>query len=375
MQFQTRAVHAGREPDATTGAVVQPISLSTTFQIEQPGDSDSADRFSYARRANPNRNALETALAELDGGAAAAAFGSGSAATMAVFQSLSPGDHVILPSARYHGTLSLLRDLFGRWGLEYTAVEMDDPNEVERAMTPRTRLVWIETPSNPKLIIVDIARTAAIAHAHNAVCCVDNTFGTPALQRPFEHGADLIVYSTTKYISGHSDVLGGAVTTRVDDERWPIIRSVQHLGGAVPSPFECWLTLRSLSTLPLRMRAHCDGALAVATFLDAHPKVSVVHYPGLASHPGHDIARRQMSGFSGMLSFQHADGESAAMSTVTRARLLRRATSLGGVESLIEHRASTEGPTSQTPRDLIRLSIGIEHPVDLIADLEQALRP
>lgn len=373
MKFQTHAVHAGREPDPATGAVTQPISLSTTFERSDESSDGAARTFKYGRRGNPNRNALETALATLEGGSSAAAFGSGSAATMTVFQSLSHGDHVIIPNDRYYGTLEILRELFARWGLEHTAVDMNRPDAISGSMTDRTRLVWVETPSNPQLVIVDIALIASIAHARGAMCVVDNTFATAALQRPLEHGADLVVYSTTKYMSGHSDVLGGAIVARNDDEQWMRIRSLQHLGGAVPSPFECWLILRSLSTLTLRMRAHCEGALAVATFLESHPRIGAVNYPGLASHPGHELAQRQMSGFSGMLSFHHRDGEAAAIETVNRARLFRRATSLGGVESLIEHRASTEGPDSQTPRDFVRCSIGIEHPDDLIADLDRAL--
>jgi cystathionine gamma-synthase len=370
MHLETLSVHAGRRPDPVSGAVAQPIVLSTTFER----DADGVPRdFSYSRHANPNRTSLEAALAELEGGVAAAAFSSGSAATMALLQSLSPGDHVVLPSDRYHGTLVLLRDLFGRWGLTHTIVAMDDPAAVAGAIGERTRLVWIETPSNPLLSVVDIAAVADLARARGALTVVDNTFATAALQRPLSLGADIVLYATTKYISGHSDVLGGALVALDESELWTRLRAVQQLGGAVPSPFECWLTLRSIATLPLRMRAHSDGALAVARFLEGHPAVSAVHYPGLESHAGHAVARRQMSGFSGMLSFRVAAGEAAAIAAVGRARLFRRATSLGGVESLIEHRASTEGPGSLVPRDLIRLSIGLEHPEDLVADLTQAL--
>jgi cystathionine gamma-synthase len=372
MHIETLSVHAGREPDTASGAVVQPITMSTTF--ERGDDGERRAGYAYSREANPNRSSLERALAEIEGGDAAAAFSSGSAATMAVLQSLAPGDHMLLPSDRYHGLIAIARDLLTRWGLRYTIVDMADVAQVGAAITDRTRLVWVETPSNPLLKIVDIGRVAAVAHEHGARCVVDNTFATPVLQRPFAHGADLVVYATTKYINGHSDVLGGVVVARQEDDFWGRLRSLQQIGGAVPSPFECWLTLRGMATLPLRMRAHSDGALAVARFLSTHEAVSAVHYPGLATHPGHDIAARQMLGFSGMLSFQHVDGEAAALAAVSRARLLRRATSLGGVESLIEHRATSEGPTSTTPRDLIRLSIGLEHPDDLIADLAHALR-
>ena len=371
MKFRTRAVHAGREPDPTTGAVTQPIVLSTTFEREK-GDGEPR-RFSYGRQSNPNRAALEIALAELDGGADAACFSSGSAAATAVFQSLASGDHVVLPSDRYHGTLGVVRDVLARWGLTHSIVDVTDESALAAAINERTRIVWLETPSNPRLVISDIARIAVLAHERRALCVVDNTFATACLQRPLEHGADLVMYSTTKYMSGHSDVLGGAIVTRASDESWDRIREIQHLGGAVPSPFECWLTLRSLATLPLRMRAHSDGALAVAQYLASHPSIESVYYPGLASDPGHEVARRQMTMFSGMLSFRHAGGEAAAIAAVDRVRVFRRATSLGGVESLIEHRASSEGPSTLTPRDLVRLSVGIEHPDDLIADLEQAL--
>ena len=370
MRLETLAIHAGREPDAVTGAVAPSIVQSTTFER----DASGANReFSYSRNANPNRDSLERALAELEGGAAAAAFASGSAATMSLLQTLSPGDHVLLPADRYHGTLAIARELMARWGLEHTVVPMTDAALVAASIRETTRLVWVETPSNPLLSISDIAAVATAAHAAGARLVVDNTFCTAAVQRPLEHGADLVLYATTKYIGGHSDVLGGAIVAREEDDLWSRLRSVQALGGAVPSPFECWLTLRSLATLPLRMRAHSDSALAIAQWLEAHAAVAAVHYPGLPSHPGHDVARRQMRGFSGMLSFQHAGGEAAALAAVGRARLMRRATSLGGVESLIEHRASSEGPHSATPRDLIRLSVGLEHPDDLIADLAQAL--
>jgi cystathionine gamma-synthase len=371
MHIETLSVHAGRSADPTTGAVAQPIVLSTTFERDESGELRAG--YLYSRDDNPNRSALETALASLEEGAAAAAFSSGSAATMAVLQALSPGDHVVIPSDRYHGMVAILRDIVTRWGLEHTVVDMGDLDAVSAAMTERTRIVWVETPSNPLLRVTDIAAVAAIAHARGARVVADNTFTTPVVQRPFEHGADIVMYATTKYLAGHSDVLGGALVTRGEDELWERIRAIQRVAGAVPSPFECWLALRSLATLPLRMRAHSDGAMAVARYLEAHPAVRSVHYPGLASHPGHDVAARQMRMFSGMLSFQHGDGEEAAKRVVGRARLLRRATSLGGVESLIEHRATSEGPHSTAPRDLIRLSVGIEHPDDLIDDLARAL--
>lgn len=369
MRIETLAVHAGHEIDSATKAVVPPIHLSTTFEREAGGDYPRG--FMYTRKNNPNRNALETALSALEGGETAAAFASGSAATSAVLQALRPGDYVIAQSDAYYGTTKLAGEIFGRWGLETAFVNFADESEVERAFSRAPRLVWIETPANPLLTVVDIAAVAKRARAAGAVCVCDNTWA-PVLQRPLELGADLVMHSTTKYIGGHCDVLGGVLVARQHDEFFDRIREIQTEGGAVPSPFDCWLVLRGLRTLPWRMRAHSENALAVAEFLSKHKNVGRVYYPGLSAHPGHEIAGRQMRAFSGMISFEVTGRD--ALAAAAKTTLFTRATSLGGVESLIEHRASIEGPASLAPQSLLRLSVGLEHPDDLIADLEQALR-
>jgi cystathionine gamma-synthase len=273
----------------------------------------------------------------------------------------------------YHGTARLLRQVFAPWGLETTFVDMTDLAQVQAAVCPATRLIWVETPSNPLLKVTDIAGVVAIARAAGAICVCDNTWATPVLQRPLDFGADLSMQATTKYLGGHGDVLGGVVVSRLDDAYFRRLKQLQSDGGAVPSPFECWLTLRGIRTLPYRMRGHADNARKVADFLRAHPRVETVHYPGLAEHPGHTIAARQMTAFGGMLSVQVRGGQAAAFAVAAHVRLFTRATSLGAPESLIEHRASIEGPETRTPANLLRLSIGLEHVDDLIADLAQAL--
>ena len=370
-RFETLAVHAGHSVDPSTGAVVAPIHLSTTF--ERDADGSYPHGYLYSRNHNPNRNSLEAALAALEGGAAGAAFSSGLAAVTAVFQGLQPGDHVVAPKDIYHGTANVLKHLFAKWQVTASFVQMTDLDEVQLAMQANTRIVWIETPSNPLLQCVDIAAVADIARRGNARAVADNTFASPALQRPLELGCDLVMHSTTKYLGGRSDVLGGAVITRADDEAFAQIRTAQLFGGAVPSPFDCWLVMRSLPTLPYRMQAHCANARKVANFLHAHPKVSAVHYPGLESNPFHQLAKKQMSDFGGMLSFETKAGKDAAMTVAAHVEVFTRATSLGGVESLIEHRASIEGPESKTPQGLLRVSVGLEHADDLIDDLAQAL--
>ena len=375
MNFETIAAQAAHQIDAATGAVAPPIYLSTTF--ERDPDGEYSRGFVYSRSDNPNRRALEQCLAMLEGGeegsAMTAAFASGSAATAAVFQALSPGDHVIAPDDCYHGTSRMLREVFAPWGLETAFVDMTDADAVQRAVQPNTRLVWVETPSNPLLKITDIARMADMAHSVDALCACDNTWASPMLQRPFELGTDLVVHSTTKYLSGHEDVTGGAVVSREDSDVFQRVRLIQNLCGAVPSPFDCWLALRGIRTLPARMPLHSTNAGRLARYLQDHPRVSAVHYPGLPEHPGHDIAARQMSHFGGMLSFRVAGGRDAAMTVAARVQLFVRATSLGGTQSLIEHRASIEGPDSPTPDDLLRVSVGLENADDLIADLAQAL--
>lgn len=371
MRLETLAVHAGHMIDAATGAVITPIHLSTTF--ERAEDGSFPHGHSYIRSSNPNRGALEESLRLLEDGAAAAAFSSGSAATMTVFQALAPGDHVIAPDDAYYGTAKLLRETFIPWGLEVSFVSMSDLRQVRDAVRPNTRLIWVETPSNPQLKITDIAAVAEIAQGAGARCVCDNTWATPILQHPLALGADIVMHSTTKYLGGHSDVLGGALVAREDDGFFQKVRQIQASGGAVPSPFDCWLILRGIRTLPYRMRAHSENAQRVATFLSQHPGVEVVHYPGLAAHPGHEIAARQMSLPGGMVSFQVHGGRDEAMGVAARMRLFTRATSLGGPESLVEHRASIEGPETRTPESLLRLSIGLEHPDDLIDDLAQAI--
>jgi cystathionine gamma-synthase len=371
MKIETMAVHAGRYVDPATGAVTPPIHLSTTF--ERQADGSYPQGYNYIRDNNPNRQALEQCLSELEGGVAAVAFSSGSAATMSVFQALRPGSHVIAPLDAYSGTSSLLREIFVPWNLSVTFVDMTNSSAVEQAVQPNTQLIWVETPSNPMLKITDIGQIADIAHRANAVCVCDNTWATPMGQNPFNYGADLVVHATTKYLGGHSDVMGGVAITKVDNEFFRRIKKIQKTGGAVASPFDCWLVLRGIQTLPYRMRAHSENAFKVATFLSEHPNVEVVHYPGLKHHPGHEIAASQMQLFGGMLSFQVQGGREKAFAVAAKVKLFTRATSLGGVESLIEHRASIEGVGTKTPDNLLRVSVGLEHPDDLIEDLAQAL--
>jgi cystathionine gamma-synthase len=280
---------------------------------------------------------------------------------------------VLVPEDAYYGTLRLVREVFAPWGLTADACDMSDLAAVERLLRPNTRIVWVETPSNPLLRIVDVAALADLAHRVGARCVVDNTWATPLLQRPFELGADVVMHSTTKYLGGHSDLIGGALIARADDDYVARLRMLQGLGGAVPSPFDCWLVMRGIRSLPWRMRGHCANAAAVARFLAEHPAIEALHYPGLPSHPGHDIAARQMSDFGGMLSIQLRGGEQAALDLTNRLELFTRATSLGGPESLIEHRASVEGPTTISPRNLLRVSVGLENAEDLIDDLRRAL--
>ena len=371
MEFETLAVHAGAAPDRVTGAVRPGIHLSTTFERAPDGSFPSG--YAYIRDANPNRQALEAAMAALEGGASAVAFASGMAATGAVFQALAPGDHVVAPLDAYYGTAKLLRDQFARWGLETSFVDMTDLAAVRAALRPTTRLLWTETPSNPTIAITDLRRVAEIARAAGALAACDNTWATPFLQRPLALGMDLALHSTTKYLSGHSDVMGGVVVTREAGPLAERLRALQGTAGAVPSPFDCWLVLRGIRTLPWRMRAHCGNAAAVAAFLSGHPRVSRVHYPGLPADPGHGVASAQMKAAGGMLSFVVAGGRAEAFAVAARARLFTRATSLGGPESLIEHRASVEGAQTRAPEGLLRLSIGLEHADDLVADLGQAL--
>ena len=372
MRIETLAVHAGHAPDPASGAVTPPIHLSSTFEREVDGSYRAGHI--YGRTSNPNRDSLEQALAALEGGKAAIAYGSGSAATLAVFQSLAPGDHVLAPNDAYYGTHRQLREIFARWGLLSDVVDMTDLDAVKRAMRPTTKVVWVETPSNPLVRIVDIAALADIAHAAGALCMVDNTWATPVLQRPLELGADVSMHSTTKYLGGHSDLLGGALVMREEGALADSLRLTQAVGGAIPSPFDCWLIMRGIRTLPWRMRAHCSNAKAIAEYLSHQKAVKAVHYPGLSSHAAHALAARQMSDFGGMLSVQVGKNAEDSMAFTGRLNLFTRATSLGGSESLIEHRASVEGEHTLAPANLLRISVGLENVEDLIEDLDQALR-
>jgi cystathionine gamma-synthase len=371
VRIETLAVHCSADRDSATGAVVPPIHPSTTFVREADGTYPTG--YSYIREANPNRGALEQAIAQLEGGQEGIAFASGMAATMAVFQALAPGDHVVAPLDAYYGTPKLLREHFGPWGLEASFVDMTDLAAVKAAIQPNTRLVWTETPSNPTIAITDLRAVASLAHDAGALVACDNTWATPFLQRPLSLGHDLVVHSTTKYLSGHSDVMGGMVVVRDGLALTSRLRFLQANGGAVPSPFDCWLVVRGVRTLPCRMRVHCANAAAVATFLATHRRVTRVHYPGLAADPGHAVAARQMDLPGGMLSFVIDGGRAEAFAVAARLKLFTRATSLGGPESLVEHRASVEGPATRAPEGLLRVSVGLEHPDDLIEDLAQAL--
>lgn len=372
MKFETLAVHPyERGPLQGARSVVDTISLSTIFERHPRGDYP--DDYSYTRAGNPNRNHLEDSLARLEGGTAAAAFSSGSAATTAVFQSLAPGDHVIC-SDGFYGTRKIAEGIFQPWGLEVTRIDTTDAAAVERAFQPKTRLIWLETPSNPMMLVTDIRRICEIAHRRKVMVVVDNTISSPMIQRPLELGADLVMHSTTKYLGGHSDILGGAIIAREDSELFQRIRQIQTSAGAVPSPFECWLLMRGIRTLALRVRTQCASAFQIATFLARHPKVENVLYAGLANHPNHKIAASQMQGgFGGLMSFLVKGDDKDALGMTAHLNVVTRATSLGAVETTIDHRYSVEPPGTPTPKNLLRLSVGIEHVDDLIADLDQAL--
>lgn len=372
----TRAIHAGYRPDPATGAVNVPIYASSTFA--QDGVGGLRGGFEYARTGNPTRAALEASLAAVEEGAFARAFSSGMAATDCALRAMiRPGDHVVIPDDAYGGTFRLIDKVFTRWDVQYTPVRLADLDAVGAAITPRTRLIWVETPTNPLLSIADITAIAELGTDRSAKVLVDNTFASPALQQPLRLGADVVLHSTTKYIGGHSDVVGGALVTN-DEELDEEFAFLQNGAGAVPGPFDAYLTMRGLKTLVLRMQRHSENACAVAEFLADHPSVSSVLYPGLPSHPGHEIAARQMRGFGGMVSVRMRAGRRAAQDLCAKTRVFILAESLGGVESLIEHpsamtHASTAGSQLEVPDDLVRLSVGIEDIADLLGDLEQAL--
>ena len=374
--FATRAIHAGYRPDPVTGAVNAPIYASSTFA--QDGEGGLRSGYEYARTGNPTRTALESSLAAVEDGAFARAFSSGMAASDCALRSvLRPGDHIVIPDDAYGGTFRLIDKVFREWGVAHTPVHLSDLDAVRAAITERTRMIWVETPTNPLLSIADIAALAEIGHAASAIVLVDNTFASPALQQPLGLGADIVLHSTTKYIGGHSDVVGGALITD-SGELDAKFAFLQNGAGAVPGPFDAYLTMRGLKTLELRMQRHSENGMRVAQFLAEHPAISQVLYPGLPSHPGHDVAARQMTGFGGMVSVRMSGGAEAARKFCSATEIFILAESLGGVESLIEHpgamtHASTAGSRLEVPEDLVRLSVGIEDPADLIADLEQSL--
>ncbi|SDH21650.1 cystathionine gamma-synthase [Sinosporangium album] len=374
--FETLAIHAGQEPDPLTGAVVPPIYATSTYKQDGVGGLRSG--YEYSRSANPTRTALEECLAALEGGVRGLAFASGLAAEDTLLRTVCrPGDHVLIPDDAYGGTYRLFAKVFEQWGLSYDPVPLGDVDAVRAAMRPNTKVVWVETPTNPLLGIADISALAQVARDGGARLVVDNTFASPYLQQPLALGADVVVHSTTKYMGGHSDVVGGALIAAergLGDE----LAYHQNAMGAVAGPFDAWLTLRGVKTLGVRMDRHCDNAERVVELLAAHPKVTAVLYPGLSEHPGHEVAAKQMKRFGGMVSFRVAGGEDAAVAVCDRAELFTLGESLGGVESLIEHpgrmtHASAAGSPLEVPADLVRLSVGIESVEDLLADLTRAL--
>jgi len=378
MKFETIAIHAGNRPDATTGAISVPIYQTSTFVFEDVGKTRGWD---YSRTANPTRKVLEDTIAQLEGGKSGFAFATGMAAETTVMHLLHTGDHVISGDDVYGGTYRLFQDVMSAFGLEFSFLRLNDRERIEEAIKPNTRMLWLETPSNPLLNIVDIEMVVDIAKRHKLLTVIDNTFATPYFLRPIEFGVDLVVHSTTKYLNGHCDVVGGVVVTTTDE----LTQRVQFLlnaMGTCASPFDCWLVLRGIETLPVRMKQHEENALAVASYLEGHPKVKRVLYPGLESHPGHEIAKRQMKGFGGVVSFELRDGIESVNTLLRKFKVFSLAESLGGVASLVEHPATMSHASmpEEVRRsvgiadDLIRLSIGLENVDDLVEDLEQALR-
>lgn len=371
MRIETKAIHSGLDVENNTKDIVPPVHRTTVFELKAEGYEEGD--LNYTRHANPNRLQLEKLLAELEEGEACAAFSSGVAAASAVFQALSPGDHILMPDDVYSGNRLLVKSLMQSWGLQADFIDMTEAGNIEAGLRENTRLIWIESPSNPMLNITDIQATCALARGKNIVVCVDNTWPTPVNQLPLKLGADLSLHSTTKYLGGHSDILGGAVIARQREGIFERIAEIQTMAGAVPSPQDCWLLTRSIRTLPYRMRGHNSNGALVAEFLQEHSRVEKVFFPGLESHPGHDIAREQMHGFGGMISFLVDGSAKETIQVVASSGLIKRATSLGGVESTWEHRLSSEGADSTTPENLIRISVGLEHPDDLMEDLQKAL--
>lgn len=369
--IQTQAVHAGEKKENYTD-IIQPLHLSTTFERNEDG---TTGEYIYTRADNPNRLAVEQKMATIEGAKSAIAFSSGMAAINALFENiLEPNTHLIIPNDCYHGTRHLLDNFFKRWKIESVMVDMTNIASIEKAIQPHTKLIWIETPSNPQLKITDIKAVVALAKKHQITTVCDNTFATPILQKTLAMGVDYVMYSSTKFFSGHSDILGGVVMTNKEDETSNSIRTYQKQAGAVPAPFDCWLLNRSLATFPLRFKAQCENADKIANYLVNHTKIEKVFYPGLPTHENHDIAAQQMqNGFGSIVSILVKGNQQNALQFASKLNIFKHATSLGGVESLVEHRRSVEGEHPVSPENLLRLSVGIEHIDDLIEDIEQAL--
>ena len=373
MKLETLALRSTMGENGTVRFVSTPMYLSTTFERNEDGSFERG--FRYSRLDNPNRRILEKSLAKLEKGKAAFAFSSGMGAISAIFQSLRTGDHVLLPDDVFFNVRMLINDIFKPWGLESTFIDMSNLKKVKDSIKENTALIWAETPSNPLLKIVDIAALSKIAKEHGLLMAVDNTWSTPILQNPIELGADVVMHSTTKYFGGHSDVTGGCLILKKNNSFAHRIRQIQLLAGAIPSPFDCWLVCRGIKTLSLRVRAQSEAAFLLASYLEKHPEIERVNYAGLESHPQHFVAKKQMkNGFGAMLSVLVKGGKKRTLKVADKLKLFKRATSLGGVESLVEHRESVEGPETKTPGNLLRISVGLEHIDDLIADLEQALK-
>lgn len=372
MRFETKAIHSGLEIGNPSKAIIPPISPSTIYEIDADGRSEGD--LHYTRLSNPNRLQFEHLIATLEGGVEAAAFSSGIAAATAILQALDPGDHVIIPEDVYSGNRKMVKEIMSRWGLEFSFINMTSVETTANHIKPNTKLIWIETPSNPLMRITDIGATVKLAGDHQIMTVVDNTWPTPVNQLPISLGADFVLHSTSKYFGGHSDILGGAIVAAAKSATFERIKMVQRMGGAVPSPYDCWLLARSTRTLAYRMKGHNEHAGIVAKYLHGHQKVTDVYYPGLKDFPGHEIAKKQMTGYGGMVSFLVSGNEKEAIQIVGRSKIIKRATSLGGVESTWEHRRSSEGENSVSPANLIRISIGLEHADDILEDLDYSLK-
>ena len=372
IHIETVAIHGSMKKNAPANDTVVPgIEMSTIY--EHRNGAHTEGDYNYTRLSNPNRDQLETVLAQLEGGVAAAAFSSGVAAISAAIQSAGAGAHILVPSDVYYGTMRIVWEFAEAWNMDIEFIDMTDMELVKASIKQNTTMIWVETPSNPRMLITDMVKMGEIAQKAGATMVVDNTWPTPFNMLPLSLGADIVIHSTTKYLGGHSDVLGGAIVVKEENEQYDRIKSIQVSQGAVPSPFDCWLLSRSIRSFPYRMRAHNENAAKIAEFLVDHPKVETVYFPGLEDHPGHEIAKEQMSGFGGMISFLIDGGYEQAKKITGASEIIKAATSLGGIESIWEHRKSSEGSNSPTPDNLIRLSVGLEHPGDLIADIDRAL--